>query len=174
MLRFDSSALDPKPPSYPENGELIQDDDWYLCVDAEARWKDDEIFLPGDVAWKSGRLCGKGNPLQENEPTGGWKMLGAESGKSVILPTSVEQHFWGHYGANKDGKPHPYTPDEYRYAAKKGSAPPADDAAPQNGAYYGVSWFFRSIYIPKSIAGRSCYKSRTGSKRVYIPMRGPL
>jgi hypothetical protein len=72
----------------------------------------------------------------------------------VTLPGTVEQHFWGKFGAGEDGKPRPYTPEEYRYAA--------DDPVPQNGAYFGVSWWWREIDIPASMAG----------KRIFLHVRG--
>jgi beta-galactosidase len=66
----------------------------------------------------------------------------------------VEQHFWGKYGAGADGKPRSYTPDEYRYAA--------DDQGPRNGAYFGVSWWWREIKIPAEMQG----------KRIFLHVRG--
>ena len=72
----------------------------------------------------------------------------------MTLPSTVEQHFWGKYGAGDDGKPRPYTPEEYRYAA--------DDPVPQNGAYFGVSWWWREIEIPASMKG----------KRIFLHIRG--
>jgi hypothetical protein len=79
----------------------------------------------------------------------------------VILPSSVEQHFWGKYSSR------PYTPEEYRYAADtKGGTitpvAPADDNVPQNGAYFGVSWWHRTIDIPTSMSG----------KRIFLHIRG--
>src|SRR5215469_16859424 len=112
---------------YPENGTLIPDDGWRLWIDEKAEWKNDTLFLPEDISWQNGVLCGKGTPLPVNEPTGGWGTLRANNGINVTLPTSVEQHHWGKYGAGDNNAPRPYTPEEYRYAA--------DDPIPQNGAY---------------------------------------
>lgn len=109
-----------------------------------------------------GVLCGKGQPLPVNAPTGHWAILTPSAGKEVVLPTSVEQHFWGKYGAGADGHARPYTPEEYRYAASNPPAAPADDSVPQNGAYYGVSWFYRPIEIPASMRG----------KRIFLHIRG--
>ncbi|OYW81188.1 MAG: hypothetical protein B7Z26_05410 [Asticcacaulis sp. 32-58-5] len=67
---------------------------------------------------------------------------------TVTLPATVEQYFWGRFGLR------PYTGDEYRYAA--------DDDVPQNGAYRGVSWWWRDITIPASAKG----------KRVLLHIRG--
>jgi beta-galactosidase len=151
----------PQPIPYPENGTLIPDDGWHLWVDEHAPWKEDDIFLPEDVAWIDAKLCAKGKPLPVNAPTGGWPVLTPQTGLEVILPTSVEQHFWGKYGSRA------YTPEEYRYAAdtKHGTItpqPPADDAVPQNGAYFGVSWFHRPIDIPTAMRG----------KRIFLHIRG--
>jgi len=146
---------------YPENGTLIPDEGWRLWIDDKATWKEDDIFLPEDVAWIDGKLCGKGKPLPVNAPTGGWSVLSHDAGLEVLLPTSVEQHFWGKYGSR------PYTPEEYRYAADtKGGTitpvAPADDNVPQNGAYFGVSWWHRAIEIPASMRG----------KRIFLHVRG--
>jgi beta-galactosidase len=124
---------------YPENGTLIPDDGWLLWIDENAAWKDDAIFLPEDVQF---------DKLPINPPTGGWSTLNEIEGKPVLLPTTVEQHFWGKYSSR------PYTPDEYRYAA--------DDPIPQNGAYLGVSWWYRPIDIPASMK----------DKRIFLHTRG--
>ena len=143
--------------AWPENGTLIPDEGWRLWVDEKAEWKQDAIFLPEDVSQDAeGVVRGKSEPLPVNPPTGGWGVLaGAAAGSiPVTLPGTVEQHFWGKFGAGEDGKPRPYTPDEYRYAA--------DDPIPQNGAYFGVSWWWREIEIPASMAG----------KRIFLHVRG--
>jgi len=140
---------------YPENGTLIPDEGWRLWIDDEAEWQNDDIFLPEDIGWIEGKLCGKGKPLPVNAPTGGWSALTRDTGLEVMLPTSVEQHFWGKYGSR------PYTPEEYRYA-KAPTGAPADDDVPQNGAYFGVSWFHRPIDIPATMRG----------KRIFLHIRG--
>jgi hypothetical protein len=134
---------------YPENGALIPDDDWRLWIDEKAEWKNDELFLPEDISWQNGVLCGKSKPLPVNEPTGGWGTLDHLTGINVTLPTTVEQHHWGKFGQR------PYTPEEYRYAA--------DDPIPQNGAYLGVSWWGSPpIHIPAEWKG----------KRIFLHIRG--
>jgi beta-galactosidase len=161
------AATEPQPHGlpYPENGTLIPDEGWHLWVDDKAPWQNDDIFLPEDISWigegENAHLCGKGTPLPVNTPTGGWSTLTPTAGKEVVLPTTVEQHFWGKYGSR------PYTPEEYRYAAddKHGTQPisaPADDDVPQNGAYFGVSWFYRAITIPAEMRG----------KRIFLHLRG--
>jgi hypothetical protein len=151
---------------YPENGTLIPDEGWHLWIDDKAEWQNDDIFLPEDISWINNELCGKGQPLPFNAPTSGWSALTPDTGLEVTLPTSVEQHFWGKYGAAPDGKPRPYTPEEYRYAATTPPKPPADDSVPPNtpklGAYFGVSWFFRPVDIPLSMK----------AKRIFLHIRG--
>ncbi|GGZ44558.1 sugar-binding domain-containing protein [Asticcacaulis endophyticus] len=107
----------------------IPDEGWNLWIDEKAAYKDDVIFLPSQVNLKA---------LAINPPTGGWGALKPEV--TVTLPATVEQYFWGRFGLR------PYTGDEYRYAA--------DDDVPQNGAYRGVSWWWRDITIPTSAKGK--------------------
>lgn len=169
-LPANAEGAKPKAAEWPENGALIPDEGWRLWPDTQAHWESDDIFLPEDVAWINGALCANGQPLPINPPTGGWDALSADAGKEVVLPTSVEQHFWGKFGAGADGKPRPYTPEEYRYAApaapaangNQPAAPPADDNVPQNGAYFGVSWWYRHIDIPASMR----------DKRIFLHVRG--
>jgi beta-galactosidase len=132
---------------YPENGTLIPDDDWRLWIDEKAEWKNDPLFLPEDISWQNGVLCGKGTPLPVNEPSSP-NLLDHLNGINVTLPTTVEQHHWGKLGTR------PYTPEEYRYAA--------DDPIPQNGAYLGVSWWGKQIHIPADWKG----------KRIFLHIRG--
>ncbi|MCU1249384.1 MAG: glycoside hydrolase family 2 sugar binding protein [Edaphobacter sp.] len=140
---------------YPENGTLIPDDDWRLWIDEKAEWKNDPLFLPEDITVDAeGVLHGKGSPLPINDPTGGWDLLDHLTGINVTLPTTVEQHHWGKFGAGENKAPRPYTPEEYRYAA--------DDPIPQNGAYLGVSWWGRAIHIPADMKG----------KRIFLHIRG--
>jgi hypothetical protein len=148
---------------WPENGTLLPDEGWRLSIDDQAPWQQDDLFLPDEVTRAAdGTLLGRGQPLPIHPPTGGWSTLTPTTGKQVTLPTTVEQHFWGHYGAGPNGKPRPYTPDEYRYAATTPPVAPADDTVPQNGAYFGVSWWHRPIDIPALMQG----------KRIFLHIRG--
>ena len=56
------------------------------------------------------------------------------------MPASVEQYYWGRLGSR------PYTKAEYEYA----------DADPRvmNGAYRGVSWFWREFELPAAARGK--------------------
>ncbi|HEY5054974.1 MAG TPA: glycoside hydrolase [Acidobacteriaceae bacterium] len=154
--------------AWPENGTLIPDTGWHLWVDREAEWKQDTIYLPEEITQDAGGVVlGKGQPLPVNAPTGGWAVLAAgglaeREGIGVVLPSTVEQHSWGRFGAGADGKPRPYTPEEYRYAATNPPTPASDDAVPRNGAYFGVSWWWREIEIPAEMQG----------KRIVLHVRG--
>jgi hypothetical protein len=116
------------------DGVAVPDDGWRLWLDKSAGWQDDRIFLPADVELAK---------LPVNPPTGGWNALYDRPLSSdcipVKLPATVEQFFWGQTKRS-------YTPDEYRYAA--------DDPVPQNGAYAGVSWWWRDLAIPASARGQ--------------------
>jgi hypothetical protein len=117
----------------------IPDTGWNLWIDRAARYLDDRIHLPSEVDLAA---------LPVNPPTGGWSTLDTASALKITLPTTVEEHLWGAFGER------PYTADEYRYAE--------DDPVPQNGAYRGVSWWYRSIDIPAAARG----------KRVMLHLRG--
>ena len=104
---------------------------WSLWCDREASWKDDSVYLPGELNLKSLRL---------NPPTIGWKEMYRKEGikgdvKEVRLPTTVEEHFWGKYSHRR------YDKAEYFFAH--------DDAEVSNGIYQGVSWWWRKVFVPK-------------------------
>lgn len=110
----------------------IPDEGWRLWPDAKAEWEHDEIFLPDEVELAK---------LPVNPPTGGWEALGPEQGIPISLPASVEQYYWGRLGSR------PYTKAEYEYADQ--------DPEVANGAYRGVSWFWRNFELPVHARGRS-------------------
>jgi beta-galactosidase len=122
---------------------VVPDDGWKLWIDEAAAWQEDTIYLPDDVDLKK---------LPINPPTGGWENLytrtSGENYLSVTLPATVEQYFWGRFGLRS------YTPEEYRFAV--------DDPVPQNGAYRGVSWWWRTIDIPAAMK----------DKRIFLHLRG--
>ncbi len=122
---------------------IVPDEGWNLWIDEKAQWEDDAIFLPGDVDLAK---------LPVNAPTDGWPSLYArKSGDGfavVTLPATVEQYFWGKFGSRA------YTPDEYRWAAT--------DPDVKNGAYRGVSWWWRDVAIPAAMKG----------KRIFLKVRG--
>ncbi len=106
---------------------------WRLWPDQNAEWQNDTIYLPEDLNLAS---------MPVNSPTGGWDALSATQGIPVTLPCTVEQYFWGLQGLR------PYH-DEYRFET-------ADDEV-KNGAYYGVSWWWRNLNIPASFAGKRIF-----------------
>jgi hypothetical protein len=112
------------------NGVMIPEDGWRMWPDIRAEWKDDEIFLPEDMDFSK---------LPVNPPTGGWEVLDGQLGTALTLPATVEQYHWGLTGLR------PYH-DEYRFETA--------DPDVKNGAYYGVSWWWREIEIPASFLGR--------------------
>jgi beta-galactosidase len=218
-----SFAKVPDPIPYPENGTLLPDAGWRIWIDSHAPWKEDDIFLPDQITWANNQLCADDHPLPINPPTGGWSALTPTTGLEVLLPTTVEQHFWGKYGAGPNGKPRPCTPEEYRYAAPEYlsslaapttnlssrpapppnlssrpesasfadgaerpaapsaaaqlpiAIPPADDNIPQNGAYFGVSWWHRPIDIPASMRGKRIFLHiRSARLRAEVYLNGKL
>lgn len=120
---------------FPSNGTPIADEEWNIWVDQKASWQNDEVYLPGTFHVEK---------LPVNPPTGGWSTLEQQmqsfNSAVVNLPATVEEHFWGKFGSR------PYTTDEYRYAS--------DDHTPQNGAFTGVSWWWKDIDIPASMQGQ--------------------
>ncbi len=129
-----AAALTPSPlfaESAPDSEVSIPDDGWRLWPDTDAPWKDDELFLPDEADLAR---------LPVHPPTGGWSALNPQQGIPVTLPASVEQYYWGRLSSR------PYTPAEYEYAAS--------DRQLRNGAYRGVSWFWRSFDVPESWAGK--------------------
>jgi hypothetical protein len=118
---------------------VVPDGGWRLWIDESAPWQDDAIYLPEEVNLAA---------LPVNPPSGGWEKLSV--GLEVSLPSTVEQHYWGMFGARS------YTQDEFTYAAS--------DPVPQNGAYRGVSWWWREIEIPASFRGRHIILSVRGAR----------
>jgi beta-galactosidase len=97
---------------------------WRLWPDRVAPWKDDPLYLPGEV---------KLDKMAVNTPTGGWSVLSDRQGIPVTLPSTVEEHFWGKWGTR------PYTKNE----AQRGAG-----TSFENGNYLGVSWWWRRIRVP--------------------------
>ena len=129
----------------------IPDEGWRLWPDASAAWKDDEIFLPEDVVL---------DRLPVRPPTGGWQALSAAQGIPVALPATVEQFFWGLQGLR------PYH-DEYKFET--------DDPAVRNGAYYGVSWWWRNLDVPAWFQGKRIVLHIRGARqRAEVYLNGTL
>lgn len=101
-----------------------------MWPDMQAEWQHDRIYLPGEMELAK---------LPANPPTGGWNVLRGDRGREVTLPATVEQFYWGATGFR------PYH-DEYKFETT--------DAEVRNGAYYGVSWWWREIEIPGDLIGK--------------------
>jgi hypothetical protein len=120
----------------------IPDTGWHLWLDRKAGWRQEPAFLPEDVDLSK---------LQPHSPTGGWSALSSPSAKTVTLPTTVEQQFWGVNGLR------PYK-NEYFYEQK--------DPTPKNGNYIGVSWWWRKIAVPKSFSRKTAILHIRAAKQV--------
>ncbi|GAB6012915.1 PA14 domain-containing protein [Viscerimonas tarda] len=57
---------------------------WRLCLDKEASWKNDKLYLPDEAKDLS--------KLPVNAPTGGWNVLNESAGLSVSVPGTVEEY----------------------------------------------------------------------------------
>src|SRR6185312_5988883 len=108
----------------------VPDSDWNIWPDLQAPWKNDRIFLPADVDLAA---------LPVNPPTGGWETLDRTQDRLVTLPATIEQYHWGMTGFR------PYH-EEYKFEAT--------DPEVKNGAYYGVSWWWRDVDLPADFIGR--------------------
>lgn len=100
-------------------GRFVQDlssQDWRLWLDQAAPWAQDRLYAPPvDVA-----------RLPVNLPTGGWAALASAEAKTVHLPATVEQYYWGLNG-NRFGL---------------------------SGNYLGVSWFSTQLAVPAALQGQ--------------------
>lgn len=90
---------------------------WKLWLDTTAQWQHDELYGPSQV---------KLDNLPVKVPTGGWSALDRTLGKSVTLPATVEEYYWGRNG-NQFGV---------------------------TGNYLGVSWFSLKFTPPAGLKGR--------------------
>lgn len=131
--------------------EDISRSGWRLWPDREAAWTNDTLYLPSEV---------KFDQMPVNPPTGGWQVLNDQQGIPVTLPSTVEEHFWGKFGAR------PYAPNEAQKGPKT-SFP--------NGNYLGVSWWWREIQIPKFKKGQRVVISFRGARlRAEVYCNGKL
>lgn len=125
-----------------QNGMAIPDSGWRLWLDEEAHWQDDILHLPDAVRLPS---------LPVSPPSGGWASLSDAAGRAVDLPATVEQFYWGRFGTR------PYTIQEYAWAGR--------DPSVVNGAYRGVSWWWRTVDIPARFAGRRILLDIPGARQ---------
>jgi len=97
----------------------LSGNDWGLWRDVDASWVDDDIHLPPvDAA-----------SLPVNPPTCGWDGLSRHIEKTVHLPATVEEHFWGSNG-NPEGVA---------------------------GDYRGVSWWVTTVSLGPDIGGKRIF-----------------
>jgi len=132
------------------NTLVLPDTGWKLWPDIAAAWKNDTLYLPSEVDLAK---------LPVNPPTGGWQTLESK-GLAVTLPSTVEQHFWGKFGLR------PYTGNEYGYSTS--------DPQVMNGNYEGVSWWWRSVNVPASFAGKTVLLHIRGARQraeIYVNRR---
>lgn len=97
--------------------QTISGSGWRLWLDHAAVWWDDDVYLPPvDIS-----------DLPVNTPSCGWDAYEAANGKTVCVPGTVEEHYWGEIG---------------------GAVP--DDG----GDYVGVSWWSRSFVLSEKLRGK--------------------
>lgn len=95
----------------------LSQNNWSLCLDTAAQWQQDKLYAP-PVNMRD---------IPVHLPTGGWRfLLGNQSAKTVHLPATVEEYFWGDNG-NPFGV---------------------------SGNYLGVSWFSTKVNIPAAYKGK--------------------
>ncbi|GAA4749880.1 hypothetical protein GCM10023229_33130 [Flavisolibacter ginsenosidimutans] len=94
----------------------LSNNNWKLWLDTAAEWQHDKLYAPPvDV---------KTLPL--NLPTGGWNALKKAVGKTVHLPATVEEYYWGRNG------------NSFGVA----------------GNYLGVSWWTTNVAVPATQKGK--------------------
>ena len=105
--------------SQAQRGRTVVDlsaSNWKLWLDTEAKWQSDKLYAP-PVNVKT---------LPVHVPTGGWEALNKAVGKTVHLPATVEQFYWGRNG------------NSFGVA----------------GNYLGVSWFTTNVRVPATQKGK--------------------
>ncbi|MFC1539302.1 glycoside hydrolase family 2 protein [Candidatus Latescibacterota bacterium] len=94
----------------------LSGDRWILRLDKNAEWQDDELFLPPINL----------SNISVNPPSYGWDNFQFIQGKSVSVPGTVEEHYWG------------------------GNGNPLGIA----GDYRGVSWWSRTFSLDPALKGK--------------------
>ncbi|MBN2699392.1 MAG: beta-glycosidase [Bacteroidales bacterium] len=115
----------------------LSQNEWNLWLDRDAEWVNDSLCLPPvDVS-----------TLPVNKPTIGWEALHRGAGKTVRVPCTVEEHFWGENG-------HPFG---------------------ISGNYCGVSWFTTRFRVPVEWHGkRIVLKFESVRLRAEVYLNGKL
>jgi len=97
----------------------ISNNDWGLFRDFDAGWIDDDIYMPPvDVT-----------ALPLNPPSCGWDALQDRIEKTVHLPATVEEHFWGDNGNNESVA----------------------------GDWRGVSWWVTTVHAGSELLGKRVF-----------------
>ncbi|MEO7718825.1 MAG: malectin domain-containing carbohydrate-binding protein, partial [Capsulimonas sp.] len=121
---------------------------WRLLLDPQASWRDDKLYLPDEVKLET---------LPINAPTGGWGVLSAGAGLGVSLPGTVEEHYWG------KAPGHVLNPADINQVVNA------------DGAYFGVSWWYRTFTAPKLAPGERLVFSFPGARmRAEVYVNGKL
>ncbi|MEO8405634.1 MAG: sugar-binding domain-containing protein [Chitinophagaceae bacterium] len=94
----------------------LSNNNWKLSLDTAASWQHEKLYAPPvDIS-----------KLPVNLPTGGWSMLAKAPAKTVHLPATVEEYYWGK--------------NENSFGV--------------SGNYLGVSWFTTSFNVPAIIKNK--------------------
>jgi beta-galactosidase len=94
----------------------LSQNNWKLWLDTLATWEQDSLYTPPvDIS-----------RLSIHEPTGGWHVLQKAGGRTVHLPATVEEYYWGRNG----------------------------NAFGVAGNYLGVSWFATNVVIPAAMRNK--------------------
>ncbi len=96
--------------------KLLSGPGWTLRLDPKAQWEDDVLYAPPvDIS-----------KLPVNPPTTGWDNMDRLQGKTVSVPGTVEEHFWGRNG----------------------------NFVGTAGDYRGVSWWSTTFTLDPSLKGK--------------------
>lgn len=94
----------------------LSQNNWKLWLDTLATWESDSLYTPPvDIT-----------RLPIHEPSGGWSVLQKAGGRTVHLPATVEEYYWGRNG----------------------------NAFGVAGNYLGVSWFTTNVAVPPAMRNK--------------------
>ena len=97
------------------------DQEWRLWLDPKAAWQNDALYLPEEVNLTN---------LPVNPPTGGWTVLGDQTGIRVSLPATVEEYYFN------------------KAPARTARSTSPSEIVAVEGYYQGVSWWYRPFTPP--------------------------